>query len=146
MKRNSVSIAIGLAFVSSIVVGAQTNGGQMPAKGDAHDMQMMKEVTYIGCVTTGPAGRRSFTLPGATTSDKAHTPAMTKDRGTPHMNDHAMHEPGMAVMLSSVDVDLKKHVGHKVSVTGTETHDTMTSEAQALLAVKSLKTLAKSCS
>jgi hypothetical protein len=53
----------------------------------------------------------------------------------------------MSLMLASSSVDLKKHLGHKVSITGSAAHgemDVMAKDAMAFT-VKSLKMVSASC-
>jgi hypothetical protein len=86
------------------------------------------------------------------TVDRMSKDAMNKDT----MNDDPMRKDAMApsaVSLTSSSIDLNKHVGHKVSVTGSAAHakmDTMESDAMrnatSPFTVKSLKMVAASCS
>jgi hypothetical protein len=96
---------------------------------------MAKEQTYTGCVESAQAGRYSLThvkSADAMKTDPMKGDAMMKDSMAPE-----------SLGLSSSAVDLSRHVGHKVSVTGAE-GDTM--GGMVTFTVKSLKMVAKSCS
>jgi hypothetical protein len=96
---------------------------------------MAKEQTYTGCVESAQAGRYSLThvkSADAMKTDSMKGDAMMKDSMAPE-----------SLGLSSSAVDLSRHVGHKVSVTGAG-GDTM--GGMVTFTVKSLKMVAKSCS
>ncbi|HUL72258.1 MAG TPA: hypothetical protein VLT86_04105 [Vicinamibacterales bacterium] len=140
--RNIVS-AIGMACVLGAIVGAQSSDGRM-AK--AHDMGTAKDVTYTGCVEAGMAGSKTFSLTHATMADDKND---TMKDGAGKMADHDMGMGGMqAIAITSKSVDLTKHVGEKVTVTGPESHDMMDGAAAGAttVTVKTLKRIAKSCS
>lgn len=149
-------VAILVAAVWSVSVGAQS--GATMAKGDT---MQMKDTTYTGCIDAGSSDG-SFTLtqlsgddhagkgkmkPGAMKND-----GMAKDTmGGDHMSHDAMTPA--TFNLASPSIDLRKHLGHRVSVTGSLAHDKMDamdtdtmSKATATFTVTSLKVLAASCS
>jgi pentapeptide MXKDX repeat protein len=151
------SVALIVAGVLPAVVAAQS--GTM-AKGDKMDKMEMKDATYTGCVESG--GAAGMFLLTHFTADHMGKDTMKKDA----MKSDAMKKDTMAkdtmskdamapttLTLSSTSVDLSRHVGHKVSITGSGAHgkmdtmgkDTMTKDAPAFT-VKSLKMVAASCS
>ena len=152
MKWNASSVAMVVAAVFSVGIGAQT-GGTM-AKDDMTGKMDMKDTTYTGCIEAGSAAG-VFTLTHVVedhmgkgmmkdSKDKSAMPAE-------HM-DHDAMAPTM-LSLTGTAVDLRKHVGHKVTVTGSASHDTMQAmEKNAMNAagmgfnVKKLKMIAASCS
>ena len=102
---------------------------------------MAKEQTYTGCVESAEAGRYSLTHVKAADAMKQNTKMKTDSmKGDAMMNDSMAPE---SLGLSSSAVDLSRHVGHKVSVTGAA-GDTM--GGMVTFTVKSLKMVAKSCS
>ena len=141
MKSMMWSVAMLVAVVLPVAAGAQS--GTM-AKGDKMDKMEMKDATYTGCIE---AGGTSGTFVLTHVADD-------------HMAKDAMSKDTMAttLTLSSTSVDLSKHVGHKVSVTGSPAHgkmdamgkDTMAKDGMAkdgsTLTVRSLKMVAASCS
>ncbi len=110
----------------------------------------MKDATYTGCIAAGTAAG-TFVLTHVV-DDHMGKDAMKKDT----MAKDTMAETTMP--LISASVDLGKHLGHKVSVTGTVGHgkmdamgkDAMAKDAMAkdgeAFTVKSLKMVAASCS
>lgn len=105
-------------------------------------MGMEKEKVYSGCIEAG-ATKGTFTLTHAT-RDSAMTmgtDAMAKDA----MSKDAMSKGGMemtTLSLTSKTIDLGGHVGHKVSVAGTE--DAM-SKGMHTFSVASLKMVSGTC-
>src|SRR5260221_5015852 len=162
MKSMMWSVALLVAAVLPVAVSAQA--GTM-AKGDKMDKMEMKDATYTGCIAAGTtAGPFMLTH---VADDHMGKDAMKKDA----MKDDAMKNDAMkkdtmakdtmagtTMALTSASVDLGKHLGHKVSVTGTAAHgkmdamgkDTMAKDAIAkdgpAFTVKSLKMVAASCS
>ena len=147
MKWMMSSVALLVAAVLPVAVGAQS--GTM-AKGDKMDKMKMKDATYTGCIAAGTAAG-AFVL----------THAVDGHMGKDAMKKNTMAKDTMAattMALTSASVDLGKHLGHKVSVTGTAAHgkmdamgkDTMAKDAIAkdgpAFTVKSLKMVAASCS
>src|SRR5258708_1700515 len=147
MKSMMWSVALLVAAVVPVAVGAQS--GTM-AKGHKMDKMEMKDATYTGCIAAGTAAG-TFMLTHVV-DDHMGKDAMKKDT----MAKDTMAATTMA--LKSASVDLGKHLGHKVSVTGTAAHgkmdamgkDTMAKDAMAKdgpgFTVKSLKMVAASCS
>ena len=146
MKWMMCSVAMLVAFVLPVVAGALSG---TTAKGDKMDKMEMKDATYTGCIEVGSTAG-TFTLTHVA-DDHMAKDAMKKD---------TMGKDTMAttLTLSSTSVDLSKHVGHKVSVTGSAAHgkmdamgkDTMAKDGMAkdgsTLTVRSLKMVAASCS
>lgn len=130
----------------SHVTHAQTGGDRMAKP-------MGKDKTYTGCVDAGPSAG-SFTLTHAM-ADKG----MSKDgMGKDAMKKDTMGKDAMApttLAISSTAVDLSKHVGHKVAVTGGEPAGMAKSDAMAkpsgmdktmsAFSVKSIKMIAATC-
>jgi len=152
MRWNDSSVAILTAAVLSVGVGAQT-GGTM-AKDKMAGKMDMKDTTYTGCIEAGSAAGM-FTLTHVVEDHKGD--GMMKDSkdkaamSVEHMEHDAM-APTM-LSLTGTTVDLHKHLGHKVAVTGSASHgamqamekDTMNG-APTTFSVKSLKMIAASCS
>jgi hypothetical protein len=152
MKRMMSSVAVLVAAVSSVGVAAQSNGTM--GKSDKMTEMEMKNATYTGCVEAG-SEPGSFTLTHLAADDHMGKDAMKKDTMKKDtMAVDSMAKDAMAPMALTVtgsSVDLSKHLGHKVSVTGSPAHgkmdamgkDTMGASA---FTVKSLKMVAASCS
>ncbi len=158
MKWIMSSGAMLMAAVLSAAVSAQSGGTMV--KGDKMDKMEMKDATYTGCVEAGTAAG-TFMLTHVS-ADHMGNDAMKKDT----MAKDGMGKDAMAsanLTLTGSSVDLSKHVGHKVSVTGSAAHgkmdamgkDTMGKDAMAkdgmvkdapAFTVKSLKMIAASCS
>ena len=151
MKWMMCSVAMLVAFVLPVVAGAQSG---TTAKGDKMDKMEMKDATYTGCIEVGSTAG-TFTLTHVA-DDHMAKDAMKKDT----MKKNTMGKDTMAttLTLTSASVDLSKHLGHKVSVTGSAAHgkmdamgkDTMAKDGMAkdasAFTVKSLKMVAASCS
>ena len=151
MKSMMWSVAMLVAVVLPVAAGAQS--GTM-AKGDKMDKMEMKDATFTGCIEAGSTAG-TFVLTHVA-DDHMAKDAMKKDT----MKKDAMSKDTRAttLTLSSTSVDLSKHAGHKVSVTGSAAHgkmdamgkDTMAKDGMAkdgpTLTVKSLKMVAASCS
>ena len=164
MKWMMCSVAMVVAAVLSVGVGAQSDA---MAKGDKMEM---KDATYTGCLEAG-ATAGTFVLTHIA-ADHMGKDAMKKDaRKKDTMAKDTMSKDAMApttLTLAGAKVDLTKHVGHKVSVTGsaaagkmdaigkdamakdTMKKDTMAKDGMAkdatAFTVKSLKMIAASCS
>jgi len=145
-----------VAIVLPVVAGAQSG---TTAKGDKMDKMEMKDATYTGCIEVGSTAG-TFTLTHVA-DDHMAKDAMKKDTTKKDtMKNDTMGKDTMAttVTLTSASVDLSKHLGHKVSVTGSAAHgkmdamgkDTMAKDGMAkdasAFTVKSLKMVAASCS
>ena len=141
----SVFSAVFVAVLSA-TISAQS-GNTMNTDHDGRTGMKMDRVaadaTYTGCLQAGSTPR-TFVLSGATRMmTKAMADAVTARDG---MNHEMTAMTTLTVMATSVD--LRKHVGRKVSVTGssqTKGKDAMANEAPTF-AVKSLKVVATSCS
>jgi len=166
MKWMMCSVAMLVAIVLPVVAGAQSG---TTAKGDKMDNMEMKDAAYTGCIEVGSTAG-TFTLTHVA-DDHMAKDAMKKDTmkkdtmksdtmGKDTMKNDTMGKDTMAttLTLTSASVDLSKHLGHKVSVTGSAAHgkmdamgkDTMAKDGMAkdasAFTVKSLKMVAASCS
>lgn len=151
MNWNGSSVAIVAAAVLSVGAAAQS-GGTMANDKMAGKMDM-KDTTYTGCIEAGSAG--TFTLTHVM-EDHMGKGMMkdSKDKGAMPA-DHMEHD-GMAptmLSLTGTTADLRKHLGHKVAVTGSVSHGETGSMAKEAMnaapmsfTVKSLKMIAASCS
>ena len=136
MKWMMSSVAVLIAMVLSSAIAAQSGGAT--AKRGTMDKMATKDATHTGCIEAGSAPG-TFTLTHLAADDHMAQNAMKKDTMTKEsMSKSAMAPPTLS--LTSTSVDLSKHLGHKVSVTGS--HDKATSP----FVVKSLKMVAASCS
>lgn len=81
----------------------------------AKPMGMAKEKTYTGCIAAGEMAG-TYTLTNAMAEMAMGGDAMKKET----MGKDSMAKPAMAkpMAIESKSIDLAKHVGHKVSVTG----------------------------
>jgi hypothetical protein len=135
MKWMMSSVVVLIAAVLSVGVAAQSSS--TPAKDDKMGKMTMKDATHTGCIEAGST-KGTFTLKVA--ADMAMKDmAMKKDATTKDTPTKDAMAP-TTMSLTSASVDLSKHLGHKVSVTGS--HD----KATAPFAVKTLKMVAASCS
>ena len=160
MKNRRFSSAALMSFALVGSVWAQSNGAMRNGKSMNHEMDGMgaMKTTYIGCVVSVNHDAK-FVLTQVT-ADAGMKPAMKKqDAKMAAMKHDDMKHDEMKhdEMKSSEDmmvpatfalkaesVDLRKHVGHKVSVTGSRVESengTMT----PTFAVASLKVVGKSC-
>jgi hypothetical protein len=159
MKWTMSSVAILIAAVSSVAVGAQS-GGTM-TKGDKMDKMETMDANYTGCIDAGSAAG-TFVLTHVATADHmgkdmTKKDAMAKDT----MAKDAMAKDGMShesmapttLILTGSSVGLSKHLGHKVSITGSLAHEKMDAtekgsmgKSTSSFTVKSLKMIAATCS
>jgi hypothetical protein len=154
MKWSMSSVAILIAAVSSVALGAQS-GGTM-TKGDNMDKMEMMAANYTGCIEAGSAAG-TFMLTHVATADHMGKDMMKKDA----MAKDTMAKDGMShesmtpttLTLTGSSVDLSKHLGHKVSITGSLAHEKMDSmekgtmgKSTSTFTVKSLKMIAATCS
>jgi pentapeptide MXKDX repeat protein len=145
-----ISGAVMVAVALSVGVRAQSGSGmaQDDKMGKMDKMEKMdgKTPTYTGCLAAG-AEAGTFTLTHASADDHMGKDAMKHDamKGDAMKND-AMKNDTLAV--SSKNVDLGKHVGHKVTVTGSSVADKMDANGKSTSAftVTSLKMVSASCS
>jgi hypothetical protein len=148
MNKGIVGVCVAVTFTA--IVTAQDH--QMAMK-SVDDATMQK--AYSGCVETGQTG--SYTLTHATAADVKTSKAMEHGdsmksadpmKTTGDMKkDDAMADNGMASMSLALHaaarrVDLSKHVGHKVTVTGTD-GDRM--DGVTTFNVTTLKMISASC-
>jgi len=151
MKGMMWSVAMLVAVV--LPAGAMAQSGTM-AKGDKMDKMEMKDASYTGCIAAGmTAGTFMLTHVSADAlgkemkKDSMKKDTMAKDTMTPE-----------SLALASSSVDLSKHLGHKVAISGSPAHgkmdamakDTMAKDGMAkdapAFTVKSLKMVSASCS
>jgi len=153
MKRN-VMAGLLMTCMSAAVL-AQSAGTMDKGKASGSMNKMSDETTYTGCLEKGNAAR-TFVLTHANRADSMQHDSMQHDS----MKDDAMKKDAMAketmnhdmmtstVNLASSKVDLNKHVGHKVTVSGSD--DAMGRGEAGMMSptftVKTLKMVAKSCS
>jgi len=151
MKRSMSSVAILVVAVWSVALGAQSGGAM--AKGDK--METM-DTNYTGCIEAGSAAG-AFMLTHLATADHMGKDVMKKDAMKKDtMAEDSMSKDSMApttLTLAGSSVDLSKHVGHKVSVTGSPAHEKMDTmekgtmgKATPTFTVKSLTMVAATCS
>jgi pentapeptide MXKDX repeat protein len=163
MKWMMSSVGALVAAVLSVSLLAQSDGAA--ANGGKMDKMAMKDTTYTGCVEAGGAPS-SFTLTHLAVDDHMGKDAMKKDTmkkdtmkkdmiAKDGMSQDAMAPPTWS--LASSSVDLSKHLGHKVTVTGSPAHgkmdamgkDTMGKDAMGksapVFTVTALKMVAASC-
>ena len=126
MKWRMSSVAILVAAVSSVAVGAQS-GGTM-AKGDKMDKMEMMDANYTGCLEAGSAAG-TFMLTHVATADHMGKDMMKKGAAAKDtmakdtMAKDAMAKDGMShesmapttLTLTGSSVDLSKHLGHSVT-------------------------------
>jgi hypothetical protein len=135
--KNWITPALTILAVAAMshVTGAQ----------DKMAKPMGKERTYTGCIAAGEMAG-TYTLNNATAEMAMGGNGMKKDT----MAKDSMAKPSMAkpMAIESRSIDLAKHVGHKVSVTGPDAmamgKDTM-GKAMPAWSVTSLKMVAATC-
>jgi pentapeptide MXKDX repeat protein len=155
MTSSVVIVAVALS------VGVRAQSGEAMAKDGKMDKMKTPTKTYTGCLAAG-AETGTFTLTHVMADDHMGKDAMKKDAmksdtmskdamakdsmGKDNMTHDAMSSTTMTV--SSKNVDLSKHVGHKITVTGSSGPDKMDAMGKntAAFAVKSLKMVSASCS
>src|SRR4029450_3260541 len=149
MKWSMSSVAILVAAVSSVAIGAQS-GGTM-AKGDKMDRMEMMDANYTGCIEAGSAAG-TFMLTHVATADHIGKDIMTKDAMAKDRMSHESMAP-TTLTLTGSSLDLSKHLGHKVSLTGSLAHEKMDAMEKGTMGkstptftVKSLKMVAATCS
>jgi hypothetical protein len=149
MRTNWILTTVLVTMSVTAAVGAQsTSAVGKPSKGDAMTM------TYTGCVESvnhGGAflltkidGPESMHDDMAKKTDAAKT---MKPETTPMADEKMDAMPSKSFALAG-SVNLSKHVGQKVSVTGSVSEGSMGTMRQdvSTLTIKSLKVIAKSCS
>jgi pentapeptide MXKDX repeat protein len=136
-------------------VSVVAQSGSAAANAGTMDKMAMKDATYTGCVEAGGAPS-SFMLTHLAADDHMGTDAMKKDTlKKDTMAKDGMSKDAMAPTtwsLASSSVDLSKHVGHKVTVTGSPAQSTMDAMGKDLMGksapvftVTALKMVAASC-
>ena len=153
MKWMMPSVGVLVAAVLSGSVAAQSSS--TAANGGKMDKMAMKDTTYTGCVEAGGTPG-AFTLSHLAADDHIGKDAMKQDT----MKKDTMTKDSMSKdviapstwALSSSSVDLNKHLGHKVTVTGSPAQgkmDAMGKDAMGkgvpTFTVTSLKMVAASC-
>jgi hypothetical protein len=149
MKWMVSSVAI-LVTAVSVAVGAQS--GDTMVKGDKMDM---KDTTFVGCIEGGSAPG-AFTLTHVAAVDRMQKSMKEDAMGKTAMDEgrmgHDTMPPAMLSLMGS-SVALRKHVGHKVSVTGWLAHEKMDAmdkdamgKSMSTFTIKSLKMVAATCS
>jgi pentapeptide MXKDX repeat protein len=150
-----ISSAVIVAVALSVGVRAQS-GGAMAKDGKMDKMETPTK-TYTGCLAAG-AETGTFTLTHVMADDHMGKDAMKKDAmKSDTMSKDAMKKDSMSkdnmahdtsMTMSSKSVDLSKHIGHKVTVTGSSGPDKMDAMGKNMSAftVKSLKMVSASCS
>jgi hypothetical protein len=148
------------SFVTVVLVGsvwAQSSGTMPNDHSMKHDMDSMgaMKTTYIGCVESVNHGAR-FVLTQVTAD--AMKPAMkSNDSKMENLKAGEMKHDEMkngqegadmmvpaSLALKAGSVDLRKHVGNKVSVTGARV-ESDGADMTPTFAIASLKVVAKSC-
>src|ERR1700732_4857148 len=126
MKWMMSTVGALIAAVLSVSVVAQSGG--TAANGGTMDKMAMKDTTYTGCVEAGSAPS-SFMLTHLAADDHMGQDAMKKDtKKKDTMAKDGMSKDAMAPTMWSLansSVDLSKHLGHKVIVTGSAAHSKM---------------------
>jgi hypothetical protein len=130
MTRVIVGACVALAFTAG--VGAQDK--RMAREKMDH---MAMEKAYSGCVEGSQTG--SYTLTHWVMADAKKS----MKKADSMKKDDSMAPAPLALSAAAPSVDLSKHVGHKVTVTGT---DENSMNGMATFKVKSLKMIGASCS
>ena len=132
-----------MRMICSMTIAAMAAMGPVVSAQDkmAKPMAMGKEKSYTGCIEAG-AMDGTFKLSHAAAEMAMGKDAMKKDA----MGKDSM---GMSMALASKTVDLSKHVGHKVTVTGADDKMAMAKDAMGKdmhgFSVTALKMVAASC-
>jgi len=139
MRANWILTAAVVAMSATAAIDAQSGKAMgKPSKGDT------MSTTYTGCVESVNHGS-VFLL---TRVDGAGS--MHDDQAMKHHDDMNMKHDDVAMKSFTLAgaADLSKHVGQKVSVTGSLSDGSMGTMRQDLstLTIKTLKVIAKSCS
>lgn len=152
-RRRMATIAVAVVASLGVTLHAQhpTGGHDQTAKQN----EKAKTTTLTGCVAAG-------TEPGTFTLTNVTREAAAAMKSAPAGTSGTAKPMADSVMLMGTKVDLSKHVGHKVSVTGTPSDHAGASDhgktekpgdhakmpqtgAQTMLTVTSLKMVATSC-
>ena len=150
-----VATTLGAILAMSAAAGAQSakgmdKGMDKPMKGG------MADVTYTGCVEAGSGGGLVLThvAMGKQMAMKGHEMPMKGEEKTSMKSTDMPSKPmdGHHMMAKSVSLvgspELGKHVGQRVSIKGSPSHDTMDGmhDDQPTVKVASFKVVSKSCS
>ncbi|MEO8482559.1 MAG: hypothetical protein ABI634_10145 [Acidobacteriota bacterium] len=159
--NNAIWVSTALAcLATAAVVSAQSNGpmqSNAPMSKGMADGKM--DMSYSGCVEKD-AKKGTYSLSHATAADSMMKDGMMKGMAMDSSKDAMANDMWLA--LTSKDIDLSKHVGHKVTVLGTgatpmvmgKEMPTMSSDKampkaksmeMASFAVKSLTMVSSSC-
>ncbi len=109
-------------LVVTAAVAAQSNGMMSKGMADGKMDKMSADKSYTGCVQKD-AKTGAYSLSKVTTADAMMKDGMAKD-GMAKDNSMAMGKGkdsmagDMWLSVTSKDIDLSKHVGHKVTVVG----------------------------
>lgn len=103
--------AVALAAVTTISLSAGAQTGEKTAK------PMAKEKAYTGCIEAGSAAG-TYHLTHAMMADASMGKDATKK--DPAAKEPMAKDMGAKMMIMSKSVELSKHVGHKVTVMGTD--------------------------
>ena len=141
MKRKVMSAVFAVAW--SVAVVAYSGGTMDKSQSMGKMDKMTTQATYIGCLEAGSAAG-TFSL---THADRMANDSMKKDAMAKGAMSHDMMEP-TSLNLASSSVDLSKHVGRTVSVTGlvSAMHKDAAGMNASTFTVKTLKIVAASCS
>src|SRR5262245_53050323 len=134
MNRAIVGAFVVVVFTAG--VGAQDKKMATEKMATETMDHMASEKTYSGCLQSSQTG--SYTLTHSTIADAKKS--MKKADAMAH---DAMAPASLALTTGAPSLDLSKHVGHKVTVTGTD-GDSM--NGMATFKVKALKMVGGSCS
>ena len=148
--KSILGLTLGVVLAVSAAAGAQSaKGMDKPMKGG------MADVTYTGCVEAGSGGGLVLThvATGKPMAMKGHEMPMKGEEtamkstdmpSKPMDGDHMM--PKSVSLVGSPD--LGKHVGQRVSIKGSPSHDNMEGmhDGQPSVSVASFKVVSKSCS
>jgi hypothetical protein len=152
MRVKILAVAAGVIGMFAVVVVARSDSARMPNHAD-HGMEMAKEMTFTGCLESDAAGTGTFVLTHPAMMNDGKKDAMMKDvmmkdsGKTDTMAGHDMSEHNtMMLTVSRTGLDLRKHLGQRVAVTGSVSQGMKDAGTeQSTLTVKSLKMVAKSC-
>ena len=145
-----VATTLAAILAMSATAGAQSaKGMDKPMKGG------MADVTYTGCIEAGSGGGLVLThvATGKQMAMKGHDMPMKEEETA--MAGEEMPSKSMAddhMMAKSVSLvgspELGKHVGQRVSIKGSPSHDNMEGmhDSQPTVSVASFKVVSKSCS
>jgi hypothetical protein len=153
MKCSMSGVLVLIAGVWPVAAGAQS-GGTMATADNMAKMQMMV-TSYTGCIEAGSVGD-AFTLTHLKQADRPSKQSMKmdsmpKDTMAKDTMNHDSMAPA-ALILSGSPVDLRKHLGHKVTVSGSLAHEKKDAmeqgtmdKAAPMFTVTSLKMVATTC-